>query len=102
MSLTQVFEQVLEKPELYIVNKSVTRLVSFIEGYKMALYDLDQSTNSEIYLGFQDWVAQRFNTQTSHNWASIILFRSLNDESKALDMTKELWHEYKRERQIKL
>jgi len=41
MTLSQIFEQILEKPELY-TGRSVTKLASFIEGYKMTLYDLSK------------------------------------------------------------
>jgi hypothetical protein len=94
----ELFEKILAQPGMGIGQKSVTRLKAFMDGYMTAMHEVnpyDENFNME----FNKWVAHRFQIETSHNWASIILFMSCNDEAAAFDMTKELWEKFKSERE---
>lgn len=96
MKTRVLFESVLAQPAIHIGQKSVTRLKAYVDGYMVAMDQIVQS-DENFNMDFNKWVSKRFRIQTSHSWADIILFMGGNDETRAFDMTKELWEEYKTE-----
>jgi hypothetical protein len=96
MKTVELFEKILAQPGIHIGQKSVTRLKSYMDGYMMAMNEIDPS-DENFNKDLNNWVANRFRIQTAHNWASIILFMSSNDENAAFDMTKALWEKFKSE-----
>jgi len=95
MNVSDIFDEVLSRPEMYVGARSVTRLHAFIQGYWIAKYHYDGSAKNDFSRDFTKWIAERFDVKTSHNWASIILFMNGGDECLAFDMTKELWGLYR-------
>lgn len=83
---------VLERPELYIGRCSVQRLYAFINGY---LYENDEA-NDHCLDGFNEFVAQKYNIASDHNWASIIEFFSC-DGKEEMKLFKKLFEEFVRE-----
>ena len=92
-----MFEEVLNHPELFLGIRSVSRLNAFMNGYGVALDRAGVPVDDSLYCGFYGWIARHFRIKTSHGWSEIVLFMSSNDESKAIDLTVELWGKYKSE-----
>ncbi len=84
-----LFEQVLDCPSKYLSHDSIVLISSFIGGYRAA-------TNCDIHeeFYFTDWVANKFNRKTAHDWESIISFIGVS-ERNAYQLTKQLWEEFK-------
>ena len=100
MKISDIFEEVLARPELFLGIASVSRLKAFMDGYRLAAERADPSIDQKLYCGFYDWVSEKYRINTSHAWADIVLFMSGNDEKRAIDLTKELWEKYKAESKI--
>ena len=94
MSLVELFEEVLAQPGLFVGHRSVTRIKSFMDGYRYALWKRGEYDESDAYYGFQSFVEERFNLRTSHGWDSIVSFMAL-EELGAFELTKKLWDEYR-------
>jgi hypothetical protein len=93
---SELLERILDRPAMYLGYESVPRMKAFIDGYEFAKGGKSSPVRDPLYVGFQDWVASRFQVKTSHSWASIIVFMGLS-ESGAFTLMKELWQEYKAE-----
>jgi hypothetical protein len=94
MLLTKVFEQVLERPAMYVGNTSIVRINAFMNGFSYAKLLAGEDVKDDLYRGFTEWVAKRFRIKSTHGWESIISFMA-QSEATAYEMTKELWSEYK-------
>lgn len=94
MTLSELFDQILERPALYVGNISIIRINAFIQGYWYAKLLAKEEVKDDLYGGFTAWVAKRFQIDSMHDWESIIRFMALS-ELRAFEMTKELWAEYK-------
>ncbi len=92
-----MFETVLEKPQLYLGIKSLSRLDMFMSGYILATQTIKPEVQVKQLWDFYRWVEEQYQTRTSHGWADRILFFSLHDEHKAFDTAKRLWEQYKSE-----
>lgn len=93
---SDLFDKILERPVLYVGYSSILLIKAFIAGYEGGT---DNSYRDDLYANFTQWVAMRFNVETSHDWASIISFMAMS-EQRAYEMTKELWQEYKNEKMM--
>lgn len=100
MLLSELFEQVLERPAAYVGHESVARISAFVEGYWYARWAAGEDVRDELYRGFGGWAARRFRITSAHNWESIISFMAVS-EARAYEMTVELWGEYKAQHQAK-
>ena len=97
MKSSELLETILAKPALYVGNRSIEKIVAYIDGYAHARIERGEyNPHDDLYRGFNQWVAGRLGIDTSHGWAEIISFMS-GDEVAAFEMTKELWAEYKQE-----
>ena len=97
MNVPMFFEEVLKKPELYLGIKSISRLEAFMSGYTTAAQTFNPEIDLKFLWNFYHWVSKEYESQTTHSWASVILFMELHDEYKAFEKTKELWYTYKQE-----
>jgi hypothetical protein len=95
MNISTLFEDLLQKPELYLGATSLTRLWAYVRGYMMALDQLEFQYDDDEFSGFCKWVETKYNLRTTNSWAEIILFSSFGDEYIAVKTTRELWAEYK-------
>mgnify|MGYP001061105861 CR=1 FL=1 len=92
-SIEELLSKIKERPEMYIGRSSISCLKAFIDGW----FYRDHTTiiDSELIDGFQSWIEQKYNINTSHSWCDIILFHS-QDESKALKRFFEEFDEWKK------
>lgn len=95
---SELLDKILKRPSVYIGRESVVLTKAFIDGFAFAKYRLGNTGKDRLYAGFQDWIAERFHIKTAHNWACIISFMGVS-ESNAFTLLKELWSEYKAEKQ---
>ncbi len=80
-----------KRPGVYLGQKSLTLLHSFLGGY---IVRLAEEGYTDVYLrGFQNYISNRFNIQSAHSWAHIIRFYSAS-EAEAFDRFYELLDEY--------
>jgi hypothetical protein len=91
MNSSELLDNMLERPTLYVGHESIIKIKAFIDGYE---YAHENASRDKTYDEFQRWVAQYFNVKSAHDWASIILFMALS-EKRAFELTKELWAEFK-------
>jgi hypothetical protein len=96
-TIATLFENILEKPELLIGERSITKLFFFMSGFKFGSQSVQDKIQDETYDGFQSWVENHFEISQSHSWHNTILFMSFCDENRAFERTKELWEKYKTE-----
>ena len=94
MSLAELFEEVLGQPALFVGNRSVVRIKSFVDGYRYALWKTGDDDESGPYYGFQRFVEERYNVRTSHSWDRIVCFMAADDVG-GFELTKEMWKEYR-------
>ena len=80
-----------KRPGVYLGQKSLTLLHSFLGGY---IVRLAEEGYTDVDLNdFQNYIANRFNIQSAHSWAHIIRFYS-GSEAEAFDRFYELLDEY--------
>jgi len=65
-------------------SKSIFKLKSFLDGYYFALLSNGIDCDNDFWDGFQLFISNKFNIETSQNWAQILFFFS-NDEAEAFD-----------------
>ncbi len=94
MKASELFEKILERPALYVGKTSIPLIFAFIEGYTLAKSETNKDVRDNLYAGFNEWVAKRFNIQTAHNWSNIVVFMG-QSEIGAYELAKQLWIEYK-------
>jgi hypothetical protein len=85
---SELFEKLLENPNIYLSHGSISLLCAFIDGYG------DRTVRDDLYSQFNFWIAAKFNIKSAHNWETIITFIGVS-EQKAFELTKQLWAEYK-------
>jgi hypothetical protein len=91
---SELFEEILKKPALYVGDISIIRIKSFVDGYLHARWETGQKQEDDLYFGFQRFVERRLHLSTSHSWDRMICFMSSNDV-EAFEMANDLWTEYK-------
>lgn len=90
-----LLEDIQKRPGVYIGEKSLDRLVDFLDGYIQ--YAIEQNDNycADYLLGFQEFVFDKYNVTTAHGWVQIINFYSYNQAAEAFDTFFELLKEFK-------
>lgn len=96
--MSEIFETILLKPELFLLGNSVTRLRIYLEGYTKALRDANVPFYDEDLRKFYKWVENKYDFGGSFSWANIIIFVSLGDQNRAMETLKILWIEYKNQK----
>lgn len=72
--------EIRRRPELYLGKPSLDRLYAFINGYKQC--ENEEGIQSVCLDGFQNYIEEKYDMHTDHNWASIIqFFNSSEDEA---------------------
>lgn len=66
-------------PELYLGKVSLERLSAFINGYLLGKYEEGEEFPA-VYPGFQEFVQDKFEIYSAHDWASIIGFFSSSQQ----------------------
>ena len=72
-----------QKPGLYLGQPSISGLYMFLQGYSFARRQLNilPSLEEQQFRGFQPWLQQRFNLQTSQAWSQMILLTVLDEQT---------------------
>lgn len=98
MGLFELLENIKIRPGHFLGTPSLVRLQLFLGGYNYCKKSLGLPDTAEDrhWLGFQKWVAQRYEIKSNHSWSQIIVFFSM-DEFEALDNFFKLWEEFKKE-----
>ncbi|WP_238360615.1 hypothetical protein [Iningainema tapete] len=91
----QIIQKIKQRPSLYLGQRSISHLQTFLDGYTFARREQGVPTTEEEreFEEFQEWIEQRFNQESTQSWARIILFYS-EDERDALDRFFELFAEF--------
>jgi len=90
--LLSTLQKIKKRPELYLSNKSLKLLSEFISGYEICQEDYQIETNN-IFLGFDEYIHERYKIFTTHNAMQIISFFSISEE-KAFDKFYELLEKF--------
>lgn len=95
ISFYELIQKIKQRPSLYLNKRSLSQLQSFIEGYTFALRQVNIPVSKEEreFEGFQEWIEQKYNQQSTQHWTKIILFYS-EDEANALNIFFELFEEF--------
>ncbi len=93
--LYELIERIKLRPAMYLGKPYITRLKAFLDGYIGARIDLGfpLKKHEESLNDFQKWIQLKFNINSAHSWADIILFYSL-DERDALNKFFELFAQF--------
>jgi hypothetical protein len=95
MNISDIFQRILLKPEWFLSTKSVIRLGVYVQGYIAALNDTNQPYDINEFDRFCKWVPVSLGINKSLNWSDIIYFMSGHDDERSIELTKELWAEFK-------
>jgi len=90
-----LLKEIREQPAVYIGKKSLDRLAAFLAGYSYCMYQ-QQNISTTILPGFQEYISEYFKIKSAHNWSSIIVSNSRNDE-EAFDMFYDFLEQFYRE-----
>lgn len=99
-NVIKVLEELRSRYNVIIGKKSLERLVSFVWGYIHCMYDNGIKLNGFLP-GFQQYIEDRYNIHTDHNWSSIIQFFS-NSDAEAFDLFYQLLDDFLAENQEKV
>jgi hypothetical protein len=90
-------EDFRKRTAMYIGDKKITSLKSFIDGYFYAAWTNDIKINDQIkFDDFHNWVAGQFNwKESTAGWSRIILYECNGDETLSVDKFFELYDIFK-------
>jgi hypothetical protein len=99
--LYQVLRELQARPGMFLGQCSITRLRSFLDGYRSARADLGLQTTAQEneFSKFQAWVQEKYQVTSSHGWDNIILLNSA-DEQEALQLFFSLLQEFQQEQTL--
>ncbi len=85
-NLLELTKQIKKNPEMYIGEKSLTKLDHFLGGLAIAYGYLDaEKKYFGVYPGFQEWIQKKYRIESTQSWCHILLFYSVS-ESSAFDL----------------
>ncbi|HXT12089.1 MAG TPA: hypothetical protein VN873_11045 [Candidatus Angelobacter sp.] len=81
-SIYDVLVQIGKRPGLYIVERSIYRLESFLIGYAAGLGRVGFKLRDDTHFyRFHDWIARRLGfSESTSGWANMIRNKSASDE----------------------
>jgi hypothetical protein len=99
--LYQFLRELQSRPGMFLGQCSITRLRSFLDGYRSARADLGLPTTAQEneFSRFQAWVQEKYQATSSHGWDSIILLNSA-DEQESLQLFFTLLQQFQQEQAI--
>lgn len=98
MSLYEKLDLVRLRPAMYIGVNSVSRLFTFISGFRFALPYDSRKLHSEGHLPFSyfnEYVAERYNCSGPMGWANILLEACNNSEEEGLKLFFKILDEFR-------
>lgn len=93
MTKSELMENILERPAMFLGHASVVKMQSFIEGFAFANIVEKKTEKDLLYDGFGEWVIKRFKVG-QYSWSSVITMVGIS-EARAFEIARELWKEYK-------
>lgn len=96
MIYSDLFEEILAKPTLYVGNANIRHIAFYMKGYIYANWEKGHQDTSDLYFGFQNWVADSYAVSKTLGWQNIITLFS-SSEDHAFEITVKCWNEYKAE-----
>ncbi len=98
--LYKKIETIKTRPGMFLGTISVSKLRSFLDGYKMALYDFKLSERTALlplpFWFFHEYVAERFGYyESTSGWCNMILDQVARDEEKGFHLFYTLFEEFK-------
>jgi hypothetical protein len=99
--LYQILREIEARPGMFLGQCSITRLRSFLDGYRSARADLGLPITEQerAFAGFQAWLQAKFQVTSAHGWDSIIGLQS-SDEQAALQLFFQLLQQFQQEQTI--
>jgi uncharacterized protein (DUF433 family) len=95
VDIYELIERIRPRPALYLGSRSISRLDSFLTGYRCALDDLKVNGTPSFWY-FHDWVAMKLGAYASTaGWCHLLLESMDGDEDKALDRFFSYLDEFK-------
>ena len=94
--MSKIYEMLMnikKRPGLYISDKSLILLQTYLDGYASSDYDHGVVESPNIFKGFQEFVQERYKITTSQDWGKIIQFFSISDAG-AFDLFYKLLDEF--------
>jgi hypothetical protein len=91
-----LIDVIREKPPLYIGERSLSALYSFLQGYATGLRFYDIEAPHPLPSDFHEWVAYRLHFFESTSGYRNMILKRVPDESAALDRFFELLDEHRK------
>ena len=88
-------------PGLYIGTKSITRLKSFIDGYRFIMDSENREYGVNIYYDFNEWMAHKYFIREPILWDTFLL-GLVNSEEKAFDLFFEELEAFLKENNLEI
>lgn len=90
--LQALLSKIRARPALFLGKDSISLLAAFLDGFFHGRGGQGQF-DSDVFVGFQEFIRTRFNMSSSHRWNDVILFFE-TDEARAFWRFFELFDEY--------
>ena len=100
-----IIDEIINKPLLYLGEKSITRFYYFIFGYTTACLEnmqgiaLTHMSLAETTKHFRQYIAQKYSEKKTIGWGEILLNASDQKEDMAFDLFVEEWKQFFEENQ---
>ena len=90
-------EQFRTKTAMYLGDKKISALDSFINGYFYAIWTNQiEADDPYKFDEFNNWIENYYGTNSTAGWRRLILSECDGDEEKALDRFFDLYDEFKK------
>lgn len=96
-SIYEMFEDLRERPGMYLGKKSITLLYVYFGGYIHKDFKANFTNYHTSFCDFTEFVRKYHNGSLSKGWSSLILDATDGDEEKAVDLFYELLDEFKKQ-----
>ena len=95
-----IIDEIIHKPNLFLGEKSITKLNYFVFGYITACLEIMQGvtpaneTLAKQLEDFRQYIAQKYSEKRTIGWGSILLELAEQNESIAFDLFQKEWNEF--------
>lgn len=93
MNREALMRDLRNRPAIYLGRRSLTCLLSFLDGVSYACARSDDSPEGEL-MRFQEWLRQKYNIHTTQGIERIVRFHSIDDRD-AFDLFWVLYDEFR-------
>ena len=95
-TLADLIDQIKIRPELYIGDRRISTLSTFLQGYSMAhwIYQVEMDLPAKQLQNFHSFVESKFNDNRTIGWSNLILEKCNGDNEGALQMFFDLFREF--------